>query len=126
MLSLTVLPRALRLQDPEALRQFEAGYERVGLPALLMQIVTGLWLAHRLVPRIADWFSFETVTATHVTLKLLLLLLTLALAIHARVRLIPRLDTRTLPTLAWHVVAVTVLAVLFVIVGVGFRTGGLL
>ncbi len=126
VLSLTVLPRALRQRDPEVLLQFEAGYERIGLPALFIQVITGLWLAHRLVPQVADWFSFETVTTTHVALKVLLLLLTLALAIHARLRLIPKLDERTLSTLAWHVVAVTVLAVLLVIVGVGFRTGGLL
>ena len=126
VLSLTVLPRALRQRDPDILSSFEAGYERIGLPALAIQVVTGLWLAHRLVPRFADWFSFSTVTSTHVALKLLLLLLTLALAMHARLRLIPKLSARTLPVLAWHVIAVTIVAVTFVLVGVGFRTGGLL
>jgi len=126
VLSLTVLPRALRRRDPDVLRDFEAGYERIGLPSLAIQVVTGLWLAQRLVPRLADWFSFTTVASTHVALKLLLLLLTVVLAMHARLRLIPKLTERTLPVLAWHVIAVTAVAVLFVLVGVGFRTGGLL
>ncbi|UCC85020.1 MAG: CopD family protein [Gemmatimonadota bacterium] len=126
VLSLTVLPRALRHRDPDVIRNFEEGYERIGLPSLAIQIVTGLWLAHRLMPTWADWFSFTTIASTHVALKLLLLLLTVALALHARLRIIPRLSERTLPMLAWHVIAVTVLAVLFVLVGVGFRTGGLL
>jgi hypothetical protein len=78
------------------------------------------------MPRLADWFSFTTIASTHVALKLLLLLLTVVLAMHARLRLIPRLTERTLPMLARHVIAVTVVAVLFVLVGVGFRTGGLL
>jgi putative copper export protein len=125
VLSLTVLPRALRQRDPDILSSFEAGYERIGIPALAIQIITGLWLAHRLVPRFGDWFSFETAMSTHVALKLMLLLLTVMLAVHARLRLIPKLSAQTLPVLAWHVVAVTVVAVLFVILGVGFRTGGL-
>jgi hypothetical protein len=78
------------------------------------------------MPRLADWFSFTTIASTHVALKLLLLLLTVVLAMHARLRIIPRLSERTLPMLAGHVIAVTVLAVLFVLLGVGFRTGGLL
>jgi putative copper export protein len=126
VLSLTVLPRALRQRDPDVLRNFEAGYERIGLPALLIQVVTGLWLAHRIAPRLADWFSFTTVASTHVSLKLLLLLLTVMLAMHARLRLIPKLTERTIWVLAWHVIAVTVVAVLSVLVGVGIRTGGLL
>jgi putative copper export protein len=126
VLSLTILPRALRQRDPEVISGFEESYERIGLPSLAIQIITGLWLAHRLMPRLADWFSFTTIASTHVALKLLLLLLTVVLALDARLRIIPRLTERTLPLLAGHVIAVTVVAVLSVLVGVGFRTGGLL
>lgn len=126
VLSLTILPRALRQREPDVVRNFEEGYERIGLPSLAIQVVTGLWLAHRLMPRWADWLSFTTIASTHVALKLFLLVLTVALAMHARLRIIPRLNERTLPMLAGHVIAVTVLAVLFVLLGVGFRTGGLL
>jgi putative copper export protein len=125
VLSLTVLPRALRKRDPEIIRSFEEGYERIGMPALIIQIITGLWLTYRLLPSLGDWFSFATPTSTLVAVKLALLLLTLMLAVHARLRLIPKLTPQTLPLLGWHVIAVTVVAVLFVFVGVGFRTGGL-
>lgn len=126
VLSLTVLPRALRSKNPRVLLDFEEGYERIGMPALLVQVVTGVWLAHRIVPNVGDWFSFATVPAQHVAFKLILLLLTLVLAVHARFRVIPNLNAQNLPVLAGHVIGVTVLAVLFVLVGVGFRTGGLL
>lgn len=126
VLSLTVLPRALRRRNPDLLREFEARFESIGIPALAIQVVTGVWLASRLVPRVSEWFSLATVPATNVAAKLLLLLLTLALALHARLRLIPSLNERTLPLLAGHVIAVTLLAVLFVLVGVGFRSGGIL
>lgn len=125
VLSATFLPRALRERNPEIVRRFEERYERIGLPSLVIQIVTGLWLAHRLLPRWGDWFSMSTIAGTHVTVKLVLLAMTMALAIHARLRLIPNLTERTLPALAAHIIAVTTLAVIFVLVGVGFRTGGL-
>jgi putative copper export protein len=126
VLSLTVLPRALKQRDPQIIRDFEAGYERLGIPALVAQVITGVWLAYRLVPDPAQWFGFDSFVATHIAVKLLLLAATLALAVDARLRIIPRLDARSLPSLAWHVVAVTVIAVLLVMLGVGLRTGGLL
>jgi hypothetical protein len=46
------------------------------------------------------------------------------LAIHARLRVIPRLDSATLRLLAYHIVAVTLLGVALLVVGVGIRTGG--
>jgi putative copper export protein len=125
VLALTVLPRALRRHDPGILRDFEDGYERIGIPALAIQVITGLWLAHRLVPNVSEWWSFSTVLGIHVAIKLCLLLLTIGLAAHARLRIIPRLSPETLPLLAWHIVSVTVLSVAFVLVGVGFRIGGL-
>jgi hypothetical protein len=60
-----------------------------------------------------------------VAIKLALLAATVALAIHARLRVIPRLEAATLRVLAYHVVAVTLLGVALLVVGVGIRTGGL-
>jgi hypothetical protein len=54
-----------------------------------------------------------------------LLAATVALALHARLWLIPRLRDDNLPALAAHILAVTILAVLFVLAGVLFRVGGI-
>jgi putative copper export protein len=126
VLSITVLPRALRAQDPSIVEQFEGGYEKLGMPALVLQLLTGLWLAYRLLPDPGAWFAFGSPAATNIFAKVILLVLTLALALHARLRVIPRLNAERLPTLAAHVILVTILSVLFVVVGVGFRTGGIL
>ena len=126
VLALTVLPRALRERSIAEFQRFEAGYERVGIPALVLQVVTGVWLAHRLVPEPARWLSLDDPVGRLVGLKLLLSLLsllTVLLAVDARLRLIPRLTPERLGALAWHIVPVTVLSVLFVIVGVAFRAG---
>lgn len=123
VLALGILPAALKARDPERLLAFERVYEKLGLPALLIQVATGLWLAARLLPP-ADWLSASAGIASLIRFKLALLGATAALALHARLRLIPRLDAARLPLLAWHIVGVTVFSVLFVATGVAFRTGG--
>jgi Copper resistance protein D len=88
-----------------------------------LQVVTGLWLAHRALGGLSYWFE-ATPVAHVVQVKLGLLAATVALAAHARVRLIPRLDDDTLPRLAWHIRTVTVVAVLFVLAGASIRLNG--
>ena len=124
VLALTWLPRVLRERSPEQLLRFEQGYERIGMPALVLQIVTGLWMAYQMVPSVAQWLSPDTPVARAIALKLVLLLCTALIAAHARLREIPRLSADTLPLMAWHVGAVTLLSVGFVAVGVSLRFGG--
>lgn len=123
VLAVAILPRALRERSPAELRRFESAYERIGIPALVVQVATGLWLAHERVPDVGSWLAFELPQARLVGFKLLLLAATVGLALDARLRLIPRLSERNLNALAWHVVPVTLIAILFVVAGVAFRTG---
>lgn len=125
VLALAVLPRALRERSPARLLEFESAYERVGLPALAVQVATGLALAYRMVPRPARWLTFADPVSALIGVKLVLLAVTVALALDARLRLIPRLSERRLRALAWHIVPVTIAGVLFVVAGVAFRTGWL-
>jgi putative copper export protein len=123
VLALTILPRALREHRSAAVSEFERSFERIGLPALAVQILTGLWLAHHLLGSPGNWFDDNPV-ARVVQVKLGLLVLTLGLAVHARFRVIPKLSDDTLPTLAWHIRLVTLAAALFVLAGASIRFGG--
>lgn len=123
VLALAILPRVLKDRSPAELLRFESAYERVGIPALLTQVVTGLWLAHQMVPDVSRWFDFDDASACLIGVKLLLLAITIAFAADARLRIIPKLSEKTLVDLAWHIGPVTVISVLFVVVGVSFRTG---
>ncbi len=125
VLSLAILPRALRGRDPSIVREFESGYERIGIPALFLQVITGLWLAYHWSPDVAGWFYPPTPQAKFILVKLTLLAFTVALAAHARLRITPKLDSNHLPVLAWHVAMVTLSGVAFLVVGVAIRTGGL-
>lgn len=124
VLATTVLPRAMRAKDASIVHEFEEGFERLGIPALIAQIVTGVWLASQWLPSLAQWTDVRSPLSRAVLTKLALLLVTATLAVHARLRVLPGLTAERLRLLAWHIVPVTVLSVLFVVVGALLRTGG--
>jgi putative copper export protein len=119
VLAVGFLPAALRERDPQIITGFESRFERIGIPALVIQVITGVLLAWPLLSNPDEPIGAHV--AGSLGVKLVLLLVTLALAAHARLRLIPRLRPDNLGTLAIHIVAVTVVAILFVVVGVAIR-----
>lgn len=123
VLAVSILPEALRQHRAATVSEFEQRFERIGLRALAVQIVTGLWLAERLLGSPDHWFDGNSLART-VQVKLGLLAVTVGLAVHARFRVIPSLSDATLPTLAWHIRIVTLAAVLFVLAGASLRFGG--
>jgi len=126
VLAVTVLPKALKNRKPDLIQQFEEHFESFGLVALLLQVITGLWLTWIYFPGLENFLKFDSFLSTYIGIKLGLLLLTLLLAIHARFFIIPNLNEETLNSLAYHIVGVTTLAILFVIFGAGIRLGGLI
>jgi putative copper export protein len=126
VLALVILPRALSTGDGRAVHDFDDRFEKLAVPALLVQVATGIGLAWSARPDVAAWFGFSDALSTHVTLKLLLLLATFVLAVDARVRLPRRAlsERARLRSMAVHVVAVTVLAVALVVVGVSAHVTG--
>jgi putative copper export protein len=125
ILSVVILPKVLRDKSPEQLLAFESVFEKIGMPALIVQIVTGLMLAHRMLPDVSLWFDFSNPVSHVIATKLTLLALTFGFALDARFRVIPALSKESLPVMAWHIVPVTVFSILFVVAGVSFRTGWL-
>lgn len=125
VLSVVILPRALRNKSPGVLLEFESMYEKIGMPALVVQIATGLYLAHQFVPDFGAWFDYSNPVTHPILLKLGILALTFVFAMHARIRVIPNLTPDKLVLMAWHIVPVTLMSVLFVFAGVSFRTGWL-
>ena len=126
VLDLGVLPRALRQRNAQLIRSFEEVFEPLGLTALAIQVLTGLGMGWLYLPGFTGLFNPSNPIGMLVGVKLLLLAGTAALAVHARLRLIPRLTDDTLSGLAWHIRAITALAIAFVVVGALIRLGGLL
>lgn len=125
VLDLGVLPRALRHRSAAAIRSFEETFEPLGLTALAIQVITGLWMAWIYLPGFQGLLSPAHPIGMLVGVKLVLLAGTAALAVHARLRLIPHLTDANLTALAWHIRGITALAIAFVVVGALIRLGGL-
>ncbi len=123
VLALRILPGVLRSRSAAMLLDFERRYEALGMSALAVQVLTGPWLAARLVPP-AMWLSVGNPYSRLVLTKLVCLVLTAALAIDARFRVLPRLSDENVTSMVPHISGVTTLGVIFVIAGVGFRVGG--
>ncbi|MBE9171649.1 CopD family protein [Cyanobium sp. LEGE 06143] len=124
VLDLGVLPRALRQASAAPIRAYEEVFEPLGLTALAIQVITGLAMAWIYLPGLQGLFNPANPIAVLVGTKLLLLAATVALALDARLRLIPNLSDARLGPLAWHIRAITALAIAFVVVGAGIRLGG--
>lgn len=125
ILSFVVLPKVLKEQSVERLLEFESAYEKIAMPALIVQIISGLMLAHTLLPDVSLWLDFSNPLAHGITAKLLLLALTAIFALDARFRVIPNLSKKSLVDMAWHIVPVTIFSILFVVVGISFQTSWL-
>ncbi|HNV30949.1 MAG TPA: CopD family protein [Cyclobacteriaceae bacterium] len=120
ILTLGFLPRALRDKDITTIVNFETNYERIGIPALIIQVITGFWMVLYYVP-FSYWWSLDSPHHYYLWIKISLLLGTILLAVHARLFIIPKLTVERLPSLAFHIVLATLLAVAFVITGLSFR-----
>ncbi|MCU0418331.1 MAG: CopD family protein [Cyclobacteriaceae bacterium] len=120
ILSLAWLPMALRTKSTGPILEFEKYYERVGIPAFLLQVVTGLWMASRYIP-VDDWLAMHSPHHRLLWIKFGLLLGTVLLAVHARWMVLPQVRRGKLSSVALHILATTLLAVTFVITGLSFR-----
>ena len=124
VLAVMVLPKALRNRNPDLIANFEENFETLGLISLAIQVITGLGLTWIYFPQFQGLWGLDSFLSRYVVIKLILLLLTVVLAVHARFFIISKLSKETLNLLAYHIVGVTTLAILFVVFGVGIRLGG--
>jgi len=121
VLSTTVLQKALKLKDKNILLDFEEQYERIGMPALLSQIITGVILAIYYSNDFWIIFLMDNKIHTIITIKFILLIITSATAIHAKIKVLPSLSNDSLPFMAKHVYIITIVSVIYVITGVLVR-----
>ncbi len=121
ILSIIILPQVLKEKNAQKLRDFEGNYEKIGIPALIIQVVTGFYLVYNIVPDISKWFSFSDYFTTRIGIKLILLIATVLFALSAKFFVIPKLNDNNLKLMAFHIISVTLIAVTFVIIGASFK-----
>jgi len=124
-LSLRFLPEALKNKDVTIIQNFKDKFEPIGMPALIISILTGILMAYDYDVTFTKWFSFATAIEKVVSLKLILLLLTVGLAVNAQLFLFPKLTSKELPKAALQIILVTLIGVGMLVLGSLVRIGGL-
>ena len=124
-LILRILPATLQQKDISILSDFRLKFGKIGMPSLLILVVTGILLAYDYNIPISDWFSFSNPIEKIISIKLLLLFTSLSLAVHAQKVVFPKLTSnRMLPAIV-EIIIVTLIAVSMLILGSLVRVGGL-
>ncbi|MFK8282249.1 copper resistance protein CopD [Capnocytophaga cynodegmi] len=128
VLAIGFLPKALKNNDFSYIQKFEKTYEPIGMPSLLLLVITGILMAYNFGSGIGTWFSFSSSIETVVSLKITCLLISVCFAISAQTRVLPQLrkgNIKKLPEMAFHIISVTTLGVIMVILGSFVRYGGI-
>lgn len=126
-LVICILPGVLKKKDPSRLLRFEKSFEPLGIPSLILLVITGIWMGYHFGVRLPTWFSFQTPIERVVSTKLVLLFTTVLFALSAQIRVIPSLrkSPKKLSEMAFHAISVTLLGMALLTLGSFVRYGGL-
>ena len=135
---LIIVPNALKQHNAQALLNFEQGFEKLGMSALITQVITGLIMANQLLPnwsqRVNPFFNLGQDITILLTLKFTWLICTILTALSAQLLVIPRLkqaliaenmtvSQKYFKIFVAHISLIMLLGLAFVVTGVLFRTG---
>jgi len=125
-LATCILPKVLKNNDAQSLLNFEKSFEPLGIPALLILVITGIWMSLQFGISVKDWFSFSSPMERVVSIKLILLFSTVLFAISAQTRVIPALKKgkNKLVKMAIHITMVTLIGITMLVLGSFLRYGG--
>lgn len=82
-LAIRILPEALKKKDASILKNFKSKFEPVGMPSLLVLLITGILMAYHYDVTFTKWFSFSNGIEKVVSIKLILLFTTVLMAVCA-------------------------------------------
>jgi len=124
-LSIRFLPEAIKTKEVSIIKNFKDKFEPIGMPALIISILTGIAMAYDYDVTFTKWFSFSNGIEKVVSLKLILLFITITLAMNAQLFLFPKLTSKNLPKAALQIILVTLIGVTMLILGSLVRIGGI-
>ncbi|MCC6288049.1 MAG: CopD family protein [Chitinophagaceae bacterium] len=126
-IAIRILPKALKQKNPDIILHFEKEYEPIGIAALLLLVITGIWMTLQFGIAVNRWFTFSSPIERVTSTKLLLLLGTVIFAVSAQTRVLPQLKKSSgkIPEMAAHIIAVTAIGVAMLVLGSFARYGGI-
>ena len=124
-LAIRILPEALKKKDASILKNFKSKFEPVGMPSLLVLLITGILMAYHYDVTFTKWFSFSNAIEKVISIKLILLFTTVLMAACAETLIFPKLKSERMFPAAFFIITVTTIAVTMLILGSLIRIGGL-
>ena len=124
-LLIRLMPRFISDDDVAGFLAFEKSYEPLGISALIIQVATGLYMMNAIAP-IGLWGEPMGFLTALIHGKLTWLGLTILTALHARFRVVNKLQNNTynkntLKIMGIHVALICLLSVAFVVTGAFFH-----
>lgn len=128
-LVLSILPGVVKRKNAGRLLQFEKSYEVIGIPSLLLLVITGVWMTLQFGIDFGDWFTFSSPIERVTSTKLILLITTVLFAISAQTRVLPKLRRNNelypkIIEMGIHASCVTLLGIALLVCGSFVRYGG--
>lgn len=117
--------KARTTKDINLIDQFRKRYELVGMPALIILLITGIWMSFNFGITLDSWLHFSTPLERVVSLKLILLICTMAMAFSVQIFWFRKGKTPSFQVLSVLIWTVTFLGVCMLLLGTLFRYGGL-
>lgn len=125
ILAIGFLPKAIKNKDINEIKVFKDKFELVGMPALLVLIVTGILMAYNYDVTFSKWFSFTNGIESIVSIKIILVLITFCLAIFAQFYIFPKLTKKNFYRVILLIISVTLIALAMLVLGSLVRIGGI-
>lgn len=125
ILLLKYVPEAFKNNTLNDINFFRKNFERLGKPALVILLVTGVILAYDHNIPVQKWFQFEVGIEKIVSLKLILFFSTLVLGFSAVKFVFPSLKNKPTALLYIFILLLTLISVAMLVLGSLVRIGGL-
>lgn len=119
------LPEAIKKKEAQILINFKDKFEPIGMPSLIILVVTGILMAYDYDVTFTKWFSFTTSIEKIVSTKLTLLIITFGMAINAQLFVFPKVKSERLLPVSIQIVTITIIGIAMLILGSLVRIGGL-
>lgn len=116
---------AIKQKDISLINDFRYKFGKIGMPSLIILLITGILSAYDYDVTFYKWFSFSTAIETIVSIKLLLVFATLAAVIYTQKFVFPKLTSQNMMPTIIGISIVTFFSVAMLILGSFVRIGSL-
>lgn len=124
-MAIRIIPKAIKENNTSEIRNFKERYERLGMPSLIILVITGVWMTYDYNVTFSTWFSFSNGIERVISIKLILLFCTIICALIAELIVFPKYLEKNIKLAVIPMILVTLIGVAMLVLGSFVRFGGI-